>query len=489
MFKEKLIKAFIFILLLMLIPGVLYAADYVLVMDSSGSMKKTDPQSMRIDAAKLFVRLLKDDDRVSVIKFSNKPQVLIELTQVKINRFKILRAVNKVDSDGLLTDIFSAVATARDILLNSTAEKKIIVLMSDGKMDLGAEDKNEELTLKLLDELLPECKKKGIKIYTIAFTKSSDIELLKEIAFSSKGLFYLVTTPEKMHLAFTDIFSNTKLPDEIPIKNKQFLVDKAVKEMNIILTKKESGSVITLVQPDGRKVTYKRHPSHYKWYSADAYEMVTITAPLPGLWKIMYAADSGNRVFIYTDLKLRITDIPRVVKTDKKLKLYVWLQEKDEILKGTPLILKAVEFNTTVIKPNNEKEIIKLNDDGIDEDDLADDGVYTGATIPEQAGEYTVVFKASGKAFVREKIVKFFAKKQNIPKGITKEKPAKGEDNTSKDTPKKTYTKTAEDQYSFKQALIKFLVFNIVLIVCVGIIWGVFRWKKSRQTQEDGDED
>jgi hypothetical protein len=36
--------------------------DVVLVMDSSGSMKKTDPLSLRIPAAKLFVSLLDKDD-------------------------------------------------------------------------------------------------------------------------------------------------------------------------------------------------------------------------------------------------------------------------------------------------------------------------------------------------------------------------------------------------------------------------------------------
>jgi uncharacterized protein (DUF58 family) len=52
--------------------------DVVLVMDSSGSMKKTDPQSLRIPAAKLFISLLKDGDRASVISFSGDIRTFTE---------------------------------------------------------------------------------------------------------------------------------------------------------------------------------------------------------------------------------------------------------------------------------------------------------------------------------------------------------------------------------------------------------------------------
>ncbi|MDH5765097.1 MAG: VWA domain-containing protein, partial [Gammaproteobacteria bacterium] len=43
------------------------ALDSVIAMDSSGSMKKTDPEELRKPAAKLFINLLNDDDQLSVI--------------------------------------------------------------------------------------------------------------------------------------------------------------------------------------------------------------------------------------------------------------------------------------------------------------------------------------------------------------------------------------------------------------------------------------
>ena len=46
--------------------------DVVLVMDSSGSMKKTDPHYLLIPAAKLFISLLREGDRASVVSFSDK---------------------------------------------------------------------------------------------------------------------------------------------------------------------------------------------------------------------------------------------------------------------------------------------------------------------------------------------------------------------------------------------------------------------------------
>jgi len=45
--------------------------DVVLVIDSSGSMKDNDPEDIRISAAKLFVDLSEQEDRVAVVNMSD----------------------------------------------------------------------------------------------------------------------------------------------------------------------------------------------------------------------------------------------------------------------------------------------------------------------------------------------------------------------------------------------------------------------------------
>ena len=56
--------------------------DVALVIDSSGSMKKTDPRSLRIPAAKLFISLLDSNDRAAVLSFSDKGHPIAGLPPV-----------------------------------------------------------------------------------------------------------------------------------------------------------------------------------------------------------------------------------------------------------------------------------------------------------------------------------------------------------------------------------------------------------------------
>ncbi|HDO34120.1 MAG TPA: VWA domain-containing protein, partial [Chromatiales bacterium] len=56
--------------------------DAVLVLDSSGSMRHTDPLRLRVPAAKLFISLLGAGDRVGVISFSGHAWPVIGLTDV-----------------------------------------------------------------------------------------------------------------------------------------------------------------------------------------------------------------------------------------------------------------------------------------------------------------------------------------------------------------------------------------------------------------------
>jgi Mg-chelatase subunit ChlD len=51
-------------------------SDVVLLIDSSGSMKRTDPFNFRKNAAKLFISLLGTDDRVAVMSFGDAATML-----------------------------------------------------------------------------------------------------------------------------------------------------------------------------------------------------------------------------------------------------------------------------------------------------------------------------------------------------------------------------------------------------------------------------
>ncbi|NOX19838.1 MAG: VWA domain-containing protein, partial [Nitrospirae bacterium] len=465
-------------LLLLTLVRVSYTADYVLLVESSEDIKQADPKRYRLEALKLFVRLLKDGDRVSVIGFSDEPEMLAKLQDVSKGRYGILKAISRIDSRGIYKNLYLASLKAVQVLKESNADKRYIILLSDGKMTLESEDKEEEYLLKLIDEIIPSCKENGIKLYSVAFTEFSDEALLKEMAISTRGMYFTVDSPELLHKAFVDIYTNTKLPDELSLSGKQFRVDKKIKEIDIVVDREKANGSISLIQPDGRKVSYSKHPTHYKWYSSRAYELIKVTRPVPGVWKIIDSVDNSYRIFINTDLRLKITDIPEVVKRDRQLKIYLWLQEDNKILKGTSLILKAVEFGAIEIRPDKTRINISLNDDGVENDDLSGDGVFTGAITPVLEGIHTVILTADGRSFNRQKVVRFYltendkSKKQNRIEEKQKEPEKKDE--------KKSRESVDEENYLLKRAFIKFAIFNAVLMTIVISTVLILRWKRKK---------
>ena len=113
----------------------------VLVLDNSGSMREEDRKGvMAIDnlkiAAKNFCKTVlesQNDTAIGIVKFSNvdgtTTKKIIGLTQ---NYSKLETKINKELQASGTTDIYDGLSIAKKMLDKSTAEKKYIILMTDG---------------------------------------------------------------------------------------------------------------------------------------------------------------------------------------------------------------------------------------------------------------------------------------------------------------------------------------------------------------------
>lgn len=208
--------------------------DIVLLMDSSGSMKKTDPRNYRKDAARLFISLLAAGDNVGVIGFGDSPKTLIPLMpNAPKNRAALFSAVNKITSKEFSTDITAAVKKGLEELQSSKRKNRALILMSDGKLALG-DPKKDEAALEELMKLLPELKKAGIKIYSIAFSELSDPKLLGDMAEKTGGFFRYAATDKDIHIMFASIFEKIKSPDSVALEGDTFAIDKDVEEAVLV---------------------------------------------------------------------------------------------------------------------------------------------------------------------------------------------------------------------------------------------------------------
>ncbi|HET9084735.1 MAG TPA: VWA domain-containing protein, partial [Candidatus Limnocylindrales bacterium] len=169
--------------------------DIALILDSSGSMAKNDPEGRRLDAARAVVDSMLAGDRAAVVDFDSDGQLLQELTTSKAS---LRRAISDVDADGSPTNIGTGVRTALDELLDrgrSTAVRGAILIAD------GAGNYNPALTDQARDA--------GIIINTVGLGDDSDFTVLKAIAAGTGGKFVRVGRADQLPDVFRRLADNT----------------------------------------------------------------------------------------------------------------------------------------------------------------------------------------------------------------------------------------------------------------------------------------
>ncbi|MDH5735855.1 MAG: VWA domain-containing protein, partial [Gammaproteobacteria bacterium] len=282
--------------------------DAVVIMDSSGSMKKTDPRELRKPAAKLFITLLGSEDSLSVVSFSDNAYPITFLTQLNTedNKDRAIQATDRISSKGIYTNIYAAIKKGLEFLKNShdNLRDPVLLLMSDGKMDVGDHEESKALQKKIYSELIPELNKHHIRVYSIAFTSDSDQTLLQEIADATDGRYALAASDDVLHKIFTKMFEQSKEPNMLPLSENQFVVDKSIREITIIANKKDDASQIFLETPTGQRINSTFKSETVKWFVSQSFDMITLSNPEEGNWKILFS-DDDNKAYIVADIQLR----------------------------------------------------------------------------------------------------------------------------------------------------------------------------------------
>lgn len=452
----------------------------ILLMDASGSMKKTDPQNLRLDAGELFVRLLDDSVALSILSFHSEVTMLAHKKNPVKDRNKLIKKIRSIGSYGLHTDLYSALQSG----IEETGEfngKNIVILLSDGRMDTGDTYRDAEKRRLINEELIPLAESKGIPIYTIAFSELSDKELLREIAIKTSAIPFMVKSASEIHRVFTRIFNEIKQPDSLPVRNREFLVDSSIRDINIVVTRQTPGRGIVLEDPFGKRYTFLKHPAFMRWFNTTTFEMIGMEKPAPGKWRIHYSAREGNQVFILTDLKLRVNKIENIYYLGEKLYIETWLEEKGQRLDNIPILLRNIEFSAILNTDSRLKKEIPLRDDGVAPDRIKEDGIYTEVVKMDEEGDFLLRIVARGKTFER-KIEKLFTVRKRHTTETEKDTRA-GETVSHKELSKKppedsnTPEGLREDGISWKWVIIKFIITNMVIF---GIAGGILFIKKKR---------
>jgi len=309
-------------------------ADVRLLIDISGSMKKNDPNNLRIPALQLVTNLLPKDSDAGVWAFGRYVNMMVPLSKVDQNwQIKATKTATKINSRGLYTNI-------GDVLQKSSygwskadpSEKRSIILLTDGMVDISKDPKiNKNERKRILNKILPQLKKSNVAIHTIALSQNADHELLRQLSTQTDGWYRAVNNADELQKVFLKIFEQAAERDNLPITDNQFTVDKSIDEMTVLVFKQDASSA-RLISPSGTTISESDSGSEVRWFSTDGYDLVTLQKPEPGQWKIDAKVDPDNRVMVVSKLGLSVADLPNNLLAGEAINYELRLLEEGSLI-------------------------------------------------------------------------------------------------------------------------------------------------------------
>lgn len=400
--------------------------SFVLVIDCSGSMHEwkqpkkgggytlhpgTDPEDLRVTAARVFIELLPPEDKISTVTFytdtkeiNGSPDINYRLNENdkrvhfntifplqpiknKGNREKLIAGLEKAKRSQGFTFIRKALENASNILnADKDAKNKYIILLTDGSPSRSwltprgykTSQWTEELrnnVVKTSQEIVDE----GISIYPVLLSDVNSERFMREIAYRSskttgKGTFFYVKKSEDLSDVFSKVFSNTKghffrdIPESNVISTSEF-----TKQTYFLLLREDKSRTFSIITPNGIRISPNENNVgnvNYRW-SKDLdkhYKLLVLNNPEVGDWKIEGRAGSGKLMFSIIEglyLKLHL-DSPRSEE--------LFYFNEDIPIEGKVILLKKglkldnleYQVNLSILDSSGEKIIksLQLPDNG-----------------------------------------------------------------------------------------------------------------------------
>lgn len=165
-----------------------------LVMDYSGSM--IDYFDEAEEAAKVFVRQMKPNDRVAVFKFSGDCYLMQDFTS---DTTLLIRAIEKDSTSYSGTYLYDAIYRAITEILDEP-ERRIVIAYTDGR------DHRKGHTL---EEVIGYARTHRVPVYTIGlFGTGPQHEILQQIANQTGGLYYFAPAVETLKTIYRQIYGH-----------------------------------------------------------------------------------------------------------------------------------------------------------------------------------------------------------------------------------------------------------------------------------------
>ncbi|MFN2381146.1 MAG: VWA domain-containing protein [Guyparkeria sp.] len=374
------------------------------LIDVSGSMKKTDPENLREPALRLLGDLVPEESRVRVDLFGNRISEVLPASRATSETKKAMRAAAaRIRSDEPFTDIPAALEAVNRGWGEKT--ERNIILLSDGKVDISPDEAvNERATTRLREEVIPKLIDAQVQVHTVALSAAADESILTEIAERTGGLALSARSNEDLQRVFLALFEATAPRTGVPLVENRFRVDGSISELTLVVFREADAEPTRIQIPDGGEIDRQTASalSDWRWDDSAGRDLITISDPPAGSWRILAAEDPDNRALVITDLKLAMPGLPSRVFPGEMIDGGLQLTNRGEPI-VEPRLTNDLQAQIDVNDPQDKRiESFELNDIGADPDVLGGDSRYDfRVQLEGESGIYTLEGRASGPTFER----------------------------------------------------------------------------------------
>ena len=384
--------------------------DVVFVLDASGSMTKSDPKKIAIDAYRLFVDLLDESCGIGYVVYTHeiidKSDIVDISDKEALEATKTKMASIKYDLDGF-TDIALGLTEAKDILTSKKYKddhrQKVIILLTDGNTALPKGGRTLDESNDEMDATLMTLYDRKIPVYSIGLNYNGKMkaEELEKISGETDGVNYETKSSEDLVGIFSDIFAHIYQLDgevkEIIDGNVDISVaDNSVFTVSIIIRSRFTLEELDpkLTDPFGKDVSLKDNED-IKVTSTGSYVMIKIFYPEEGDWNLhLEKVDNSNCTVTQMDYYsiFIAQEVKSVVRTDDEIMITATVKNKEGIVDDKRL-LDTLRLKATVKSSKGREISIAMHTEKT--------GVYTGIWVPDTPGMFTVTSVATTPKFTK----------------------------------------------------------------------------------------
>lgn len=379
-------------------------ADVRIIVDISGSMKDNDPDNLRQPAVRLLARMLPEDAVAGLWTFGQYVNMLVPRDRVDDSwRERMINRSSEINSVALRTNLGEAIEVASDdYFTDGDLTTTDFILLTDGKVDISDSDQeNQAERERILGPLLDELIAKGATFHTVALSAEADVGFLETLAGETGGSHSIAPSADALNRAFLKALNAAVPQEQVPIEGNRFSVDSGVQEFTALIFWGEDETSDTrelqLTDPDGTMAVVGNPGDTMRWARESGYDLITVTDPKEGEWRLKGELGEGSRVTVVSDLRMVVSPLPPEFSEEEPLALQIaFFEDQDKLT--DPDFLDVIDVRVTITSEDD-----RSGTKGLSGEQPPENGVYrdTIGRMPSP-GEYVIDVVADGQTFSRK---------------------------------------------------------------------------------------